>query len=232
VKKYIEKRIFSLYNIVIMYFYKRSIKYVVYDEVYPLEGDKILFPAYKWLGNYCGYCPQIWLMKGDIISKSNIVFNIKDSKILNKYKNLMQKRSEIKEDNDNIVFEFNSIKGFCVSFQYWEFLLMFLLDNQCPINESLIDINKFIKKQINEIIRNCFMNNIAIQRFCSGLQAWHSCLGKIDLFLERYLFAEADQIVVPSLDLRIANRIICKDKEQKEKLCQMGFLENRITIEK
>ena len=61
-------------------------------------------------------------------------------------------------------------------------------------------------------------------------RAWDNCKGDLDLFLKKYAFIEKDQVVVPSLNLKSAKQIICRDEKQKKKLRKMGFIEDRIVI--
>ena len=49
-------------------------------------------------------------------------------------------------------------------------------------------------------------------------------------FLKKHLFVENDQVVVPSLNLKSAKEIFCKNEKQKKALRKMGFIEDRIKI--
>ena len=49
-------------------------------------------------------------------------------------------------------------------------------------------------------------------------------------FLNNRLFIEADQFVLPSLNLKTAKEIVCRNERQKKKLRKLGFFEDRIKI--
>lgn len=202
-----------------MYYHKRSLKYVEYGKVFPPPDEKVwdfLAPAYKWLGHYCGYCPQVWL------SRSNLsITGYKSSRMLKKRQHVIQKRSDVKEANDSVLFGFDVIKGFPVSYKYWEMILMFLHDKK-----TLENINKEITLELNQITRECKLDKCMDEETI----AWDRCNGDLNLFLQKYLFIEEDQVVVPSLNLKSAKQIICKDERQKKELRRMGFIEDRIKI--
>jgi hypothetical protein len=44
------------------------------------------------------------------------------------------------------------------------------------------------------------------------------------------VFVERDQFVVPSLNLKTARRILCRNERQKKALRRMGFIEDRIEV--
>lgn len=48
--------------------------------------------------------------------------------------------------------------------------------------------------------------------------------------LSGHLFVENDQVVVPSLNLKSAKRVLCRNERQKRALRQLGFIEDRIRI--
>jgi len=59
---------------------------------------------------------------------------------------------------------------------------------------------------------------------------WNDCDQDFEKFLHKYLFAEVDQVVLPSLNLKAAKKIICRNEKQKKKLLKMGFIEDRVQI--
>ena len=48
--------------------------------------------------------------------------------------------------------------------------------------------------------------------------------------LSKHLFVKHDQVVVPSLNLKAAKLIICRNERQKKTLRRMGFIEDRLVI--
>ena len=49
-----------------MFYHARELKYVTYDKVGPppIETlDASFAMTYEWLGQYCGYWPQVWLSR-------------------------------------------------------------------------------------------------------------------------------------------------------------------------
>ena len=52
----------------------------------------------------------------------------------------------------------------------------------------------------------------------------------IGRFLDAHLFVEKDQVVVPTLNLKAAKRVVCRNERQKKALRKMGFIEDRIQI--
>jgi len=86
-------------------------------------------------------------------------------------------------------------------------------------------------KKMTDLIRECReQDGLKDEDFDPEMRAWNSCNGDFDLFLKKYVFVESDQIVVPSLNLKCAKQIICKDEKQKKALRRMGFIEDRIRI--
>ena len=90
-------------------------KYVIYDKVLPapesvFEGWEDFLNAYKWLGTYCKYCPQIWLSR----SKSSITGYKNNQKFPKKRKYVIGK----KPDEDYIMFGFENIIGFPVDYNF------------------------------------------------------------------------------------------------------------------
>lgn len=202
-----------------MYYHCRPLKYVEYGKVAPPPLEKVddfLLPAYKWLSNYCGYCPQVWLSRSHLS-----ITGYKMPRMLKKRQYYVQKRGEFKVRNDNVLFGFDVIKGFPVRYNFWEMLLMFI-DEKLSLEEQ----NKYFTKEFNDITRECKLDNCIDDEF----MAWDSCGGNLDLFLKKYVFVEEDQVVVPSLNLKAAKKIICSDEKQKKALRKMGFIEDRIQI--
>jgi hypothetical protein len=81
-----------------MFYHQRPSQYVTYGKVHPQKTEDEEFArAYRWLGQYCGYAPQIWLSR----STSCITgFNRRP-------------------DLDLILFGFENIKGFPIDYNFW-----------------------------------------------------------------------------------------------------------------
>jgi len=61
-------------------------------------------------------------------------------------------------------------------------------------------------------------------------KSWLDCGQDLEKFLKKSLFVEVDQVIVPSLNLKAAKKIICRNEKQKKKLLKMGFVEDRVRI--
>ena len=185
-----------------MYYHCRPLKYVEYGKVLPPPVETIdwLRPAYEWLGHYCGYFPQVWLSR----SRSSITG----------YKNKYAK--------DSVLFGFDIIKGFPLSYSHWEIVMDPLLDKK-----EFDKQNKAIENMFNSIVQDYRNNNEEPEDEFSD---WVKSGCNLEVFMRDYLFQEVDQIVVPSLNLKSAKKIICFNEKQKKKLRKMGFIEDRISI--
>src|SRR3989338_2392061 len=71
-----------------MYYHCRQFKYVTYAKVFPTPSESLdenLEKTYRWLGQYCGFFPQIWLSRstskitGVRNSPQNILFGFQDT---------------------------------------------------------------------------------------------------------------------------------------------------------
>ncbi len=180
-----------------MYYRCRELNYVTYGKVFPapLESlDKDFSQAYRWLGKYCGFFPQVWL--------SRSVSTITGARYF----------------SENILFGFEHIQGFPVSYDHWCFMLNMLSKGAS---------DRSIAQYFAEIIRDLKAEG---EESDSILKDWENSRN-LDDYLQRYVFVERDQVVVPSLNLKAAKRIICRNERQKKKLRQMGFIEDRIRIQ-
>jgi len=184
-----------------MYYHCRELKYVTYGKVFPPPLPKVdadFDVAYQWLGKYCGFYPQIWLSR----SQSWITGIRSPRNIPNK-----------------ILFGFEPVQGFPVSFQHWDYLLGFLLSGKND-PEIVADLDAIVRESEAEK-----------EELGEVLTAWKNSSGWED-YLQRYVFVECDQVVVPSLNLKSAKQITCRNEFQKKKLRRMGFIKDRISIRK
>ena len=205
-----------------MYYHCRQMKYVEYDKVYPAPietfDDDWFLNIYKWLGHYCGFCPQIWLSR----SRSSITGH-RNSNTLKKRKNVIAKRQESKTNNDSVLFGFDIIRGFPVSYNYWEMIMGSVADG-----ENFEKQNQKIEEYLN-IILGYYKEDNEEPDF-KELRDWVASGCDLDVYLRDYVFKELDQVVVPSLNLKSAKKIICQNEKQKKTLRKMGFIDDRIQI--
>ncbi len=181
-----------------MYYHCRDLKHVKYGKVYPAPVDSLdkdFLPAYQWLGQHCGFFPQIWLSR----SVSRI--------------------TGIRNSREHILFGFEHVQGFPVSYDHWEFLLNPLLNRPKPDDQ-------YLAEYFTELSRDLLAEGEELDDI---LQQWQHSQG-IDDFLQRYVFVERNQVVVPSLNLKSAKEIICRNEQQRKKLRRMGFIEDRVKI--
>jgi len=204
-----------------MYYHCRELKYVLYDKVYPAPIDKVdnfLLPAYKWLGQYCGYCPQIWLSR----SVSQLT-GYKNANYSSKSKKRDDGTYSVKrniEFEDKVMFGFDIIKGFPVDYYIWcYFLNHFSEDGHSE---------DYITRDLNEWAQEGNLKPV-IQAY-PIIQQWLNSDRKFDVFIRKYLFSEKDQVVVPSLNLKSAKKVICHNEKQRKTLRKMGFIEDRIEV--
>ena len=209
-----------------MYYHCRSLKYVEYGKVFPPpiekieEGDEYMLKCYKWLGHYCGYCPQVWLSRSH-----HSITGFKRNAMLKKRDYVLQKRSTAKEIKDRVLFGFDIIQGFPVSYDPWEFLMnsLFGLD----LKDSVKDANEKINQHFKTFEGYYTEDKMTPD---GEVKDWIDCGRDVETYLKRFLFVEKDQVVVPSLNLKVAKKIICRDERQKKELRKMGFIEDRIEI--
>lgn len=188
-----------------MFYHARELKYVKYDKVFPAPEEKIddfYKGAYRWLGKYCGFYPQIWLSR----SKS----------CYTGYKN--------KNKDPRIMFGFEYIKGFPLDYGNWCMVLGRLANCKDSVkngdNEIIKDMNKMLKVYEEEKLD---LNEDKM------LYMWNETKD-LQKTLESKLFIENDQVVVPSLNLKSAKVVYCRDEKQKKVLRKMGFIEDRVKI--
>jgi len=188
-----------------MYYHCRPLKYVEYGTVYPCPEEKLdkdLAYMYKWIGCFSGFYPQVWLSR----SRSSI------TGVRNRW------------NRDSVMFGFDIIThGFPVAYDEWENVMCFLMNEKNGYNNKAEAIAYYASK-INEIIKECKAEGDEDE----WTRRWEATTP--EEYLNRYLFIEKDQVVVPSLNLKCAKKIICRDEKQKKKLRHMGFIEDRIEI--
>ena len=138
---------------------------------------------------------------------------------------VISNRSEVKDSNDQVLFGFENIKGFPVNMCEWSSLINILIN--IPEGSSKQEFDKAIVSSLN-YYSQCAKNEgyYDEDESCAN---WDSCKD-LEKYLAQYLFVEVDQVVVPSLNLKAAKKVICRNEKQKKKLRKMGFIEDRIII--
>lgn len=209
-----------------IYYHCRPLKYVEYGKVFPhSDDDNALLPAYKWLGHYCGYCPQLWLSRGN-----RFITGYREGLAFRAAKGATPAyRRKMRDKKDNILFGFDLIQGFPVDYSFWW---------GCALNVTM-NMPKATFEEQNQrmahIIDSCFKTakEYYPEEIEMGLRpsdtAWERTRN-FDAYLKAYVFVERDQIVVPSLNLNAAKKVVCRDEKQKKALRRMGFIEDRIEI--
>ena len=223
-----------------MYYNCRPLKYVTYGKVTPPPIEEVGFEyAYNWLGHYCGgYCPQIWLSR----STSHIT-GYKTITTLKRSKYDRTKRSKLKEIKDSVLFGFEDVQGFPVDYEIWCFIMGAIesgyVNEMKKLKNNINLCNKKIIQSFIDFIRyedeweeECKRENTMDQFEKDPILIKWKNSKDLDDFLKRYLFVKNDQVVVPSLNLKSAKKIICFNEKQKKKLRHMGFIEDRIRIKK
>lgn len=183
-----------------MFYHSRPLKSVEYGKVGPAPIDAIdpdFANAYRWLAQYCGFFPQVWLSR----SRSAITG----------YSQALQR--------DQVLFGFETIKGFPVDYDSWCLLLNPLI-NAASVDQS----NRVVEEAIRELVNDpqAHEHPVAIASRKLG--------GDTTSILQSVLFVENDQVVVPRLNLKSAKQIVCRNEFQKKTLRRMGFIEDRIIV--
>lgn len=193
-----------------MYYHSRPLQYVEYGKVFPPPEAKVdsdFLKAYKWLGKHCGYCPQIWLSR----SKSQMTgykYSAKYSK------------------EEHVMFAFENIVGFPLEYEEWCYWLGGLL-NTGDITSGLKEkVRSFESENKESFIRDWGEDLYNYEKERVEFYQKH---GETE-YLKKFLFIEKDQVVVPSLNLKSAKKIYCKNEKVAKKLRQMGFIKDRIEM--
>lgn len=211
-----------------MYYHCRPLDYVTYGTVQPHDDPgNCNRPAYEWLGRFCGYCPQIWLSRADIAMTG--------------YRNDHRRwnvpgRLRRREEN-SVLFGFPTIVGFPVEYQFW---CTYAMNTVASAIERLRQAGSFSWTEVDRSLVASLDDDLHTELAeCGGVLspelhccqiAWQRERPNLDVFLRRHVFVEGGQYVVPSLNLRSAQRILCRNERQKKTLRQMGFIEDRIEI--
>ena len=204
-----------------MYYHCRPLKQVEHGKVFPhADPDTSLLPAYRWLGRYCGYCPQVWLSRGDIgMTGYRHMFSLRGRKC-----------RWMRVKKNDILFGFDIIRGFPVDYEFWagHFLNGAINMPKASPEEMNRDTAEWLDRHARELR---IEDGDGFDAGKHPLEtAWERFRPDFDAFLRGHVFVERDQVVVPSLNLKAAKKVICRDERQKKALRRMGFIEDRIEI--
>lgn len=207
-----------------MYYHCLPLKHVEYGMILPHDDPGIPNrPAYEWLGMYCGYCPQIWLSRANIDMTG---YRAEPCKTTNGGSVQRAKR-------DSILFGFNHISGFPVESEFWRrFVLNTLITLPVFPASSPREVDEGLAWRLDlslaeELEENAGVLNPETHRWEI---AWQQERPHLGAFLRRQVCIESDQFVVPSLNLKSAQRVLCRNERHKKVLRRMGFIEDRIEI--
>ena len=119
---------------------------------------------------------------------------------------------------EQILFGFEGIRGFPLDYDRWCELLTPLL--YAPDLETS---TRAIESHLDWLVSDPEL------RDDPAAVTWAETrdLGAV---LDRHLFVEHDQAVLPALNLKSAKTIVCGREREKKALRRMGFIEDRIQI--
>jgi hypothetical protein len=111
-----------------VYYHTLPLKYVVYGTILPHDDPSNQFrSAYEWLGHHCGYCPQIWLSRGDI-SMTGYRYRVGSVGISG---------SDQRAERDSVLFGFDLIHGFPIDYEFWWFHVLNTALNSPPGKDEI-----------------------------------------------------------------------------------------------
>jgi len=203
-----------------VYYHNLPLKYVVYGTVRPHDDPSNQFrSAYEWLGHHCGYCPQIWLSRGDI-SMTGYRYRVNPIGISG---------SVQRAERDSVLFGFDLAHGFPIDYEFWWSYVLNTALNTPPDKD---EIDRWLVAKLDRwLADSAAEHGPALDPVVHRWEiAWRQARPNLAEFLRRHVFVERDQVVVPSLNLKTAKRILCRNERQKKLLRRMGFIEDRIEI--
>jgi len=180
-----------------MYYHCLSLKHVRCGKIYPYDSQDPWFAnCYKWIGKYCGYCPQIWLSR----SHSQI--------------------TGIRSDKNFVLFGFEDVVGFPIDYDWWCLILNVIINFHLSgkdVEKDFDRLNVKIWEEVQEL-------------YAEDTDDELSKADDFDSWMSNCLLIKNNQVVVPSLNLKSAKEVFCRNEKQKKKLRKMGFIEDRIKI--
>lgn len=189
-----------------MFYHTRPMKFVTYGKVYPPPRE-----YYETEEKHDIDFLRMYDWLGHHCGFSPQIWLSRSQQRLTGY----YRRNESKDDW--VLFGFEHIIGFPVDYAKWEFLM-------CEI----MNPKPNIAKMINEIKTDIIAEGDNKDHHYDYLFEYDT-LGEND-WLKKYLFVEHDQVVLPSLNLKSAKKIVCRNERQCKQLRRMGFIDDRIEI--
>ena len=204
-----------------MYYHTLPLKYVVYGTIRPHDDPANPHrAAYEWLGHHCGYCPQVWLSRGDI-SMTGYRYRVNPIGISG---------SEQRAERDSVLFGFDLVHGFPINYEFWWLFVLNAALNLPTVSKTEVD-QWLVEKLDWWLAESTSEHGAALDPVVHRWEiAWREDRPNLTEFLRRHVFVERDQVVVTSLNLKTAKRILCRNERQKKLLRRMGFIEDRIEI--
>jgi hypothetical protein len=187
-----------------VFYHHRELRYVAHGKVGPppVEALDVSFVrAYQWLGQYCGFFPQIWLSR----SRSRITG----------FRTQNLRRGA---PSNGLLFGFEAIQGFPLAYDLWCELLIPLANSP-----NLEAANRAIREHFESRASDPDLLGEPVSR------RWRETRDVREV-LSKHLFVKRDQVVVPKLNLKAAKLVICQNERQKTQLRRMGFIEDRLVI--
>jgi hypothetical protein len=161
--------------------------------------------AYRWLGKFCGFSPQVWLSR----SRSAITG----------FRYLMTGPSGRARLLDRqILFGFEGIRGYPVHYEFWCELLTPLVGAS-----NVAAADGAVRAHLDWLVSDEDLRDGTAARIWSETR-------DLSQVLDRCLFVEHDQVVVPALNLKAAKTIVCGSEREKKALRKLGFIEDRVEI--
>ena len=204
-----------------MYYHSQPMKHVVYGKIGGNPEPNDWFgPAYRWLGQHCGFFPQVWLSRG----------SCQITGIRRRPWKLPRREVRRAKNRENVLFGFDTIVGFPVRYDAW-----YMITSTADLFEARFGriADKASARRFEEWLWAEYRKSDAADAAeCPEDKAWLVTynFASVDDWLARDLFVERDQVVVPSLNLKAAKKIVCRDERQKKVLRRLGFIEDRIEI--
>ncbi len=196
-----------------MYYHCRPLKHVVYGKIYGNPNpDEDFARCYKWLGNHCGFFPQVWLSR----SRSGI--------------------TGVRNDKTHILFAFENIIGFGLHYDWWDNIISSIWEYKYTGKDPIKDVkgyNDHIWKKMKKLCTpDPGYEKDYEEWIVNDLQSDPRDFDSADEWLKKAVFVKRDQVVVPSLNLKAAKEVFCRSEKEKKKLRKMGFIEDRIKLRK
>lgn len=189
-----------------MFYHTRPLKYVTYGKVYPPPRS-----YYATDDKHDIHFLRMYDWLGKYCKFSPQIWLSRSRQRLTGY----YRKSD--SQDDWILFGFEHVVGFPVDYEMWEFLM-----------HEIMNPNPNIAKLINDIKIDVIREDDNKDHHYDYLFDYNPLTE--DAWLKKHLFVEHDQVVVPSLNLKSAKKVVCRNERQRKQLQHMGFINDRIEI--